>query len=468
MTNTTVTKETDTTTAKKRSTKATSTTKSSSQKTSQRTTEKRDSHSESTNTLQNTQIELYCDRSELEEGLNFVRRGIPQNPHHPLLTNVLIEAHSSHNILELTANSLDFGTNIKVNAKVSRGGRLTLPLEIWENLIKKFPQGQIVIKGTVKTNKDKLESTWHEEGYQIVLSPVGGDAQFELEAARAEEFPHLALAERELLTITAEILLEQLSSALVSVASKQDNRILTGVYFAFAIKSDKLVEINTWSTDGSRLTLTTSVQAASKVKLTTEASFTLSAKVVKELKNSLSATPNQQVRVFYDIRESHGQNSSQSRVVMFTWGERRLVARVQEGEYPDCSAIRNLVGKNDKLAVFDKTSLLKSLERLRVLSEGKHKIVQMSLAGARATFKVQRGGVGKGQETQSVVMSGEPVEVCFNIKNLIDAIDTIESDDICFKLADSHTPCLIEGYGTYQSQAVPVKVEHIVAPLQVK
>jgi DNA polymerase-3 subunit beta len=81
---------------------------------------------------------------------------------------------------------------------------------------------------------------------------------------------------------------------------------------------------------------------------------------------------------------------------------------------------------------------------------------------------VQRSSVGKGYENLPIVMSGEATEICFNIKNLIDVVSTIESDDVCLKILDSQSPCLIEGYSTYKSSTVPVRVEHIIAPLLVE
>ncbi len=82
--------------------------------------------------------------------------------------------------------------------------------------------------------------------------------------------------------------------------------------------------------------------------------------------------------------------------------------------------------------------------------------------------KVQRSNIGKGYENLPIVMSGEATKIHFNIKNLIDIVGTIESDDICLKLLDSQSPCLVEGYGTYESSTIPVKVEHIIAPLLVE
>ncbi len=461
---------TDTTITKERNRRTTSTTNSR-RKTTNSTTKARKTKtakSESSKSTR-TEIELFCARTDLETALTYVRRGVPQNPHHPLLHHVSLVANSENSTLELSTNSLDFGTNTKIKAKVSQDGRLTVSLEVLDKLIKKFPQGRIKLTAIVTQVTEEKDSDWQGDSCQLILAPDNEDAQFELEACLGDEFPTLPQVTSRLLTIPASILLKQISSALISVASKQDNKMLTGVRFKFAVDDKKLARIDTISTDSSRLTFTTSLQPMNKVKLTADASFTLSAKVLKELKNSLTATSvDQQIRVYYDVLESPEESQAKSAAIIFAWDDKRIVARVMQGDYPDLSAVKEMVEKNDKIAVFNRPTLLQSLQRLAVLSEGKNKILHISLASERANFKVQRSGIGKGQESHSIVMSGEAASIYFNIKNLLDIVSTIESDDVCLKLLDSQSPCLVEAYGTYESSTIPVKVEHIIAPLLVE
>ena len=462
MTNTTVTKD------KKR--KATSTTSSRKKITNSATKARKtkSAKSESTKSTK-TVLELYCDRTDLDTALTYVKRAIPQNPHHPLLNHISLIANAEKNTLDLTTNSLEFGANTKIKAKVSQAGRLTVSFEVFEKLVKKFPQGRIKLTASVAEAAKDTDSEWQGESCRIILSPDDEDAQFELSANVSDEFPALPKVTSRLLSVPANILLKQISSALISVGTKLDNKILTGVRFNLTVDAEKLVKIDTISTDSSRLTFTTSLQPMNKVKLTAPTSFTLPAKVLKELKNSLAATSSDQgIRVYYDELESSEKSPEKSAAVMFAWDDKRLIARVMQGDYPDLSALQELVDKNDKVAVFNRLTLLQSLQRLAVLSETKNKILHISLADDHAILKVQRSSVGKGQETLSIVMSGEVTEICFNIKNLIDVVSTIESDDICLKISDSQSPCLLEGYGTYESSTIPVQVEHIIAPLLIE
>ena len=139
MTNTTVTKEkkrkATSTTSSKRKTRsaAASSTKARKTKTANRKVANRPK----------TGLELYCDRTELETALTYVKRAIPQNPHHPLLNHVSLIANAEKNTLDLTTNSLEFGANTKIKAKVSQAGQLTVSFEVFEKLVKKFPQGRI-------------------------------------------------------------------------------------------------------------------------------------------------------------------------------------------------------------------------------------------------------------------------------------------------------------------------------------
>ena len=307
------------------------------------------------------EIELDCDRTDLEAALTYVKRGVPQNPHHPLLHHVSLVADRQGNSLELTTNSLDFGTNTKIKANVSQTGRLTVSLEILEKLVRKFPPGRIKLTGIVTEVAEERDSDGGGDSCQLILAPGDRNAEFELEASLSDEFPALPKVKSRLLAIPANLLLKHISSALISVASKQDNKILTGVQFKLSFDSEKLVRIDTISTDSSRLTFTSSFQPFNKAKLATEASFTLSSKVLKELKNSLVAnSPEQRVRVYYDLLESNSESSEKPAAVMFAWNDKRIVARVMQGDYPDISAVRELVEKNDKIAVFNRHHRIQS------------------------------------------------------------------------------------------------------------
>ncbi|MEO0926097.1 MAG: DNA polymerase III subunit beta [Cyanobacteria bacterium J06643_13] len=462
MTNTTVTKD------KKRKATSTTSSKRKTNSAASSSTKARKTKSAKSESIKSTKtaLELYCDRTDLDTALTYVKRAIPQNPHHPLLNHVSLIANAEKNTLDLTTNSLEFGANTKIKAKVSQAGQLTVSFEVFEKLVKKFPQGPIKLTASVAEAAKDTDSEWQGESCRIILSPDDEDAQFELSANVSDEFPALPKVTSRLLTVPANILLKQISSALISVGTKLDNKILTGVRFNLTVDAEKLVKIDTISTDSSRLTFTTSLQPMNKVKLTTPTSFTLPAKVLKELKNSLAATSSDQgIRVYYDELESSEKSQEKSAAVMFAWDDKRLIARVMQGDYPDLSALQELVEKNDKIAVFNRLTLLQSLQRLAVLSETKNKILHISLADNHAILKVQRSNIGRGQETLSIVMSGSATEIRFNIKNLTDIVNTIESDDVCLKILDGQSPCLLEGYGTYESSTIPVQVEHIIAPL---
>ncbi len=262
--------ETTVTATKEKKRRSTSST-SSRRKTTNSTT-KSSSHTKKTETAKSesnkstrTEIELYCERTDLETALTYVKRGVPQNPHHPLLNHVFLVADSKSNTLELTTNSLDFGTNTNIKAKITQAGKLTVSLEVLEKLIKKFPQGRIKLTGIVTQVTKEKNSDWQGDSCQLLLAPDDEDAQFELEACLSNEFPALPKVTSRLLTISASILLKQIASALISVASKQDNKMLTGVQFKLTVDEKKLARIDTISTDSSRLTFTTSLQPINRV-----------------------------------------------------------------------------------------------------------------------------------------------------------------------------------------------------------
>ncbi len=155
------------------------------------------------------EIELYCDRTELETALTYVKRAIPQNPHHPLLNHVSLVANAEKNTLDITTNSLEFGANTKIKAKVNQTGQLTVSFEVFDKLVKKFPQGRIKLTALLTEAAKDTDSEWQGDSCQLIISPDDEDAEFELSANVSDEFPALPKVTSKLLTIPANMALSR-------------------------------------------------------------------------------------------------------------------------------------------------------------------------------------------------------------------------------------------------------------------
>ena len=73
--------------------------------------------------------------------------------------------------------------------------------------------------------------------------------------------------------------------------------------------------------------------------------------------------------------------------------------------------------------------------------------VKLSLEQGRLVLSVSNPDSGTATDEVLVDYSAEPMEIGFNARYLLDITNQLESDQACFRLADSGSPTLIHDEG---------------------
>jgi DNA polymerase-3 subunit beta len=414
--------------------------------------------------VKTTELEIICDRILLCDYLDFVSKGIPQNPTHPILGNVLFVADADKGTLQLTTNNLEFGMSVTMRSKTIVPGSMTLPLGAFGQIAKKFPNGELALTCYKTSPKETKEDS--EPSFTTILStPNDPSKQFEFAAHNAESFPHLDRVTTKLIVIPANILISQLSGSLFAAASDETKKIINAAHFiASHDRERKLNILETWTTDGSKLVFTKSAIASkSNPKLAKPISFTLPSKALKELERNLDRCD--RVNIYFEPSANFDTNSG---IAMFTWGNKKIVTRTIEGQFPDCASIIN--ANRDRYSrsfTIERMALLKTLERFTVLTDKSTKIVQLKLDSKQQTayFCIERSDIGKGAEVHNIQMMGENIELLFNVRYLLEVVKAISADEMRFQLDTPHTPVLITPYGNNPNNSFALETEYLLAPL---
>ena len=137
-----------------------------------------------------------CEQFILNDYLDFVVKAIPRNPTYPILNHVLIVADEAEQLLHLSTYNLEFGIQASLAATVLTGGKITINAAIFQQMVKKFPRGEIKIHST---KPDKGDST-------IITTLFSEDSSyFEIMGMSAAEFPTLPTTEQKLITIRISV-----------------------------------------------------------------------------------------------------------------------------------------------------------------------------------------------------------------------------------------------------------------------
>ncbi|NEO99568.1 MAG: DNA polymerase III subunit beta [Symploca sp. SIO2E9] len=448
-------KTTGSSTTTKQQSKTKRTTKSTSKRTSKATPESTEKTvSRKPESQLRSQLRVTCDQSTLNDYLDFISKAVPHNPTHAILSNVLLVADETKQILKLSTYNLEFGMQASFESTVSKSGQMTLPSALLQQMVRKFPHGQLTIECLISENDDGAEPALN------ALLFAADTERFEIMGMVADEFPELPRVNNKLITLPASLLISQLKGSLFAASSNDTKRILNSSHFMLNQDAERgLDTFKTWTTDGHRMALMAGAEMSKQQPLVESARFTIPVKVLRELERNLN--PTDQVTLYYE-----GDNNSGT--VIFEWNEKRLVTRTIEGQYPDCTAlIEPWKEQYCREFITERLALLLALERLAVLSDKSVKTVSVKLDGTKQKIHltIEHKEVGNGKVSLDAQINGDDLTIKFDVRYFIDVVKAISSSNIRVSIASVCIPTLITPYGTTAQGEAPIDAEYILAPL---
>ncbi|WP_421655186.1 DNA polymerase III subunit beta [Leptothermofonsia sp. ETS-13] len=402
-------------------------------------------------------MKLVCSQNSLATNLSLASRAVSSRPNHPVLANVLLVADEESQQVKLSAFDLSLGIQTSFPAEVEEGGRLTLPAKLLNDIVSRLPEGDILLEeGTADNTTDA--------SHVVTLTCASG--RYQVRGMGAEEFPALPLVEDgEAIQLSVESLIEGLRSSLFAASSDDTKQVLTGVHLT--IQTDGLEFA---ATDGHRLAVVQTTNAEdgaevskpakgkgkaaakeSPVKESAEAlDVTIPAKALQELTKMLERQMGDSVTVKFD----------QSQVV-FEWTDQRLTSRLLEGQYPNYNQL--VPRQFARQMACDRRLLLSALERIAVLADQKNNIVKITLDGVnqQLTLSVDAQDVGSGKETIPAQITGDELDIAFNVKYLMDGLKVITTSEVQMQLNSATSPAILTPLGG-------VKMTYLVMPVQIR
>ncbi|MEA3293031.1 MAG: DNA polymerase III subunit beta, partial [Patescibacteria group bacterium] len=186
-----------------------------------------------------------------------------------------------------------------------------------------------------------------------------------------------------------------------------------------------------------------------------EYSFILPQKTVREIINIFSEKEGK-IRLYFSPNQVmfesllSGLETSHPQI--------QLISRLIEGEYPDYQEI--IPKKYETQIILPKDEFLNQIKSVSLFSQKTNEIkvkVNPNINGLELFS--QNPEIG---ETKSLIkgkINGEPIEVSFNYKFLIDGLSQIKSSEIIFELTKNDGPAIIKPVGdlNYIYIIMPVK-----------
>ena len=384
-------------------------------------------------------MKLVCSQAELSASLQLVSRAVASRPTHPVLANVLLTADAATNRISLTGFDLHLGIQTTLPASVETSGAVTLPARLFGDIISRL-------------SADSPITLSCEDGQeQVELTSLSGS--YQMRGMSADDFPDLPLVQTGTpIQLDPNALVQGLRATLFASSGDESKQLLTGVHLSLDGEG-----LECAATDGHRLAVLRlphlqgeAVEAAADTA-GEPFSVTVPARSLRELERLLTGRPSADpLSLFCD----RGQ-------VVLLWADQVLTTRSLEGTYPN---YRQLIPASFSRSItLERRALTASLERVAVLADQHNNVVKMALDPARGlvTISVDAQDVGSGSEQLPAEMDGEPIEVAFNVRYLLEGLKAIPADRVCLQCNAPTTPAVLSPAGhesDYTYLVMPVQI----------
>lgn len=385
-------------------------------------------------------MKLVCNQSDLNTNLSLTSRAVPSRPTHPVLANVLVVADADTNIVTITAFDLSLGIRTSFNAEVIQSGTIAMPAKLLNDIVSRLPEGEITLEDETNTEENT------GEGILVTLTPRSGS--YKVRAMGGEEFPELPVIEdTQPIYLSAASLIEGLRGTLFATSADETKQVLTGVHLKVLPNALEFA-----ATDGHRLAVVETINEGSDDNNDAELEVTVPARALRELERMLahSAQSEETIALHFD----QGQ-------AIFEWQNQRLTSRTLDGQYPQ---YRQLLPRQfQRELTLDRKQLLTTLERIAVLADQKNNIVKVSIdSGAQEiTLSVEAADVGSAVEPMPAQISGDDIDIAFNVKYLMEGLKALPATEIVMQLNSNLTPVIF-------TPLSGVKMTYLAMPVQLR
>lgn len=374
-------------------------------------------------------------KTDMLLGLQRVQNVVERRTTMPILSNALLKADNS--ILSLSATDLEVGIQSLLPATVKERGAITVKARSLLDIVRELPDTHISFQ--TKENS-RLEITAKKSVFNIVGLP-------------AEDFPEIpgfnSEEQIQFVRMNGKTIVKMLDKTLYAASTDEARYHLNGVYFeTVEDKAKQQKYFRMVATDAHRLALVDSLEALfeeNSWKMFQEG-IIVPRKGLNELRRLLSEGVED---FFVSIK---GKMLLVKREGLF------LSMRLIEGKYAD---YRRIIPEALPSGIkVDKEAFLASLKRISLMSSDKSRSLTFSLSPGILQLSSQSPELGDAQEEIAIDYQGEEMKIGFNSRYLIDAVSSIEGDNVVLELKGKQNPGVIRSCtgDNHTSVVMPMRI----------
>lgn len=356
-------------------------------------------------------MELTVRQSDLLRELELYQ-GIVERKHTiPILGNVMLTATADRG-LDLAGTDLDVGLRSRCDAYVEVDGAFTVPAKTFFDLVRALPDAEIRVT----------------EGPRGSVRVVAEQFDGRIQTLARDDFPTMPELEDTSagVNLPRGILREMLAMTRFATSAEDSRYYLNGAQLV--LPPGRLIVV---ATDGHRLALA-SAERKGDDATGVDLRAILPRKTLWELGRLLADGDAES-----DVRYARGGNH-----LFFDIDQRQLISRTIDAQFPAYERV--IPSNNNKRIQFERGRLISALKRVAVLGGDAASAVRFKLSANEMAIMSSSAELGEATEKVTVEYSGDPLEISFNAKYLLEFLGVASADEILLEFRDDASQAVMK------------------------
>ncbi|MBS1721623.1 MAG: DNA polymerase III subunit beta [Armatimonadetes bacterium] len=340
-------------------------------------------------------------RKDLANALSIAASASSQRSSHPVLQSIKLEAAGA--TLNLTGCDGEMWAYATAAANIETPGAVCVQQRLLSEIVNALSDGMVDLE---------LEGT--------VVYLRANQSEWKLLALPAEEFPPIAeVAQESQLTMPMGDFRAAVDSVAFAVSDDMSRAYLTGVLFSYDGQVLTMV-----ATDTHRL----AVNRMHREGIGSPLTAIVPEKALRTIKQ-LPVAEDEGITVCFD-----------STRLMVDVGSAKMVAQLLTGTYPNWERV--VPQEFTRMWTIDRTELYENVKRAMILARDNANRVRFSGQGDRVVISARSEDRGEAKEEVAIISKNGEVEIAFNGRYVMDALQSLPTDGIVAEMTEPSRPAV--------------------------
>jgi DNA polymerase-3 subunit beta len=366
-------------------------------------------------------MEFRIQKTEFLRGLRLAQGIADRKSTMPVLANVLLRTAGKNKVL-LVATDLNVSISADLTVQSTVEGGITLGAKALHDIVSNLPGDEVAFR----------------RGDNNFAHLSAGKVDYRLVGMPDRDFPKIPdHREVDFLTVDAGVLREMIDKTLFSVSSDESRFHLNGVLFECDGTQARMV-----STDGHRL---------SKIDRALPGGPVLTSGVIVPKKGLV------EIKRCLDSTEDDAQLAIKTPYLFLSAADICLAVKLIESQFPPYDQV--IPKSFTRRPVVDRDAFLGAIKRAQLMSS-ETRGVRVQLSPGLMRISSDNPDVGEVREEIDAEYEGEPLEIGFNPKYVMDVLNQIATSRVALELNGELDPAVVRPAddGQYLGVVMPMRI----------